>query len=867
MNEKGEILLKTFRGKLLTIVLLFLSFFLVACCGDDKPEERKGYTVEDKTVTETKLVVYEGPNLLTTSSKVSVKVEDEELFVYETRVNHNRIFSFSEPKTTAPVVLFDFEGEVDLEVTVNDATEITNVQIRPLFYDIKPEVNGNKISFTLRYSGNYVLEYEDGNNPAYVNAVHIFANPLETDPIDPENIPDDVIYLGPGVYSAGAIPVTSGKTVYLAGGAYVYGQIRAEQMENITIRGRGIISGEIYQRTKASEYTIPIEMRNCSNINIEGITILDPAGWTVALYKCNNVNINNLKIITARGNGDGISVQSCSDVLVKGGFVRTWDDSLVVKNVDRGNTANITFDNVVVWTDLAQSCEVGFETNGEKMENITFKNITIVHNFHKAAMSIHNSDDADISNVNYTNITIEDGRMLGDNQLDGESDYLVDITIAYNANWTKSGGERGTVTNVNFSNIKVHSLEDSIVSRINGESTTSLVQDVNFTDIEIEGEAVRNETDLKLGKNTYVKNVKVESKGEVTGAIVHLPYELQLKNDEVKKTVVPTKQQEGLEVPDFAMLDIDETYKGKALSTDNVSVYATHGKGSQARADYDDGSGSYETEAGKLVNLFDGNRKTAWISRPWTGEEEEFVAITVDFHDIVTPGLIRIYLDPDSAFVYQYEIGVFIKRTPDAENFSRTLSTAPYTITPATGNYFDIRLSSTLSCSSLQLRIFRKTGMTAPKVLSFSEIAFFPSSLSTNKPIIDSTEYNDVYEPSYLVDGNENTYWEAKTSKDAYFIVDLGKVYDIHFIVLHLPPLLTWEMRTQEIEIQYKGEDGNYQTAVPKTGYVFDPLTGNFNNIEFKTPLEARYLKLIWSSNSSIGGYGAQLSEIFVYGE
>ena len=47
----------------------------------------------------------------------------------------------------------------------------------------------------------------------------------------------------------------------------------------------------------------------------------------------------------------------------------------------------------------------------------------------------------------------------------------------------------------------------------------------------------------------------------------------------------------------------------------------------------------------------------------------------------------------------------------------------------------------------------------------------------------------------------KSTYWEAKTSKDAYFIVDLGEVYNVSHIVLHLPPLLIWEMRTQEIEI------------------------------------------------------------------
>ena len=87
--------------------------------------------------------------------------------------------------------------------------------------------------------------------------------------------------------------------------------------------------------------------------------------------------MNNIKIITARQNGDGISVQSCKNVNINGGFVRSWDDSLVVKNVERGTTKDVTFDGVTVWTDLAQSMEVGYETNGATMNNITFKNITV----------------------------------------------------------------------------------------------------------------------------------------------------------------------------------------------------------------------------------------------------------------------------------------------------------------------------------------------------------------------------------------------------------------------------------------------------------------------------------------------------------
>ena len=233
-------------------------------------------------------------------------------------------------------------------------------------------------------------------------------------------------------------------------------------------------------------------MRSSENITIEDIAFLDPAGWTIALYKSKNITLNNVKIITARQNGDGISVQSCEDVTVTGGFVRSWDDSLVVKNVDRGITKNVTFDDVTVWTDLAQSMEVGYETNGPTMDQITFKNITVVHNFHKAAISLHNCDDAHITNVTYQNITIEDGQMLGDVQDDGDNDFLIDFTIAYNVDWTQSGGDRGSVDGITIDNVKVYELNDSIVSRMNGESANSSINNVTINGLEIEGKQIKN---------------------------------------------------------------------------------------------------------------------------------------------------------------------------------------------------------------------------------------------------------------------------------------------------------------------------------------------------------------------------------------
>lgn len=526
---------------------------------------------------------------------------------------------------------------------------------------------------------------------------------------------------------------------------------------------------------------------------------------------------------------------------------------------------------------------MGYETYGATMDNITFKNITIIHNYHKAAMSIHNCDDAEITNVTYQSITIEDAQMLGDNRIDGLDDLLIDITIAYNAEWTKSGGDRGKINGVTFENIKVLSMADTIISRINGESHNSSVNNVRITGVEIEGEQKESAARLGLISNDYVNGVSVgKADYEVFGAGVKLPYTLDLQDANVAKTIIASRTQNGLEVPEFALMDVKETYMGVKLESDGAVISTSHGKGQTSTSAYDDGTGDF----GDAAAAFDGDRSTAYVAKEWTGEKDEFAALTVDFGEIAAPGVVRVYLAEDSPFVYDFNVSVFSKRSTilngeevvidekgevvtdkngntKAANFSRVLSNLTYSSTPASGNYFDIKLSASLTCTSIQLRFFRVDGMTGQQRLEISEIAFYPSSLSTTKSV-DATKHFDVYPADYAVDGNVNTYWEAET-QDAYFTVDLGAAYDVKYIVMHLPPVMTWPEKFQKIEIQTSTDGVNWTTAVEEKEYSFNPAKGNSNTIELATPVRARYVKLVFSSNSS--GYGAQLSELYVYGE
>ncbi|MBQ9730966.1 MAG: discoidin domain-containing protein [Bacilli bacterium] len=828
-----------------------------------------------KTVTKTKLVTYDGPSYLHSSSKVDISVNNEDLFVYETRVNHGRKFTWDGLYEYAPVSMFDFEGKVHVEIEVKEG-DVTSAQVSPLIYGIQPEINGNVISFDLEYSDNYVIEYNGDPN----TSIHLFANPIEDEPITKEMAEkdDSIVYIGPGVYKADAIPVTSNSTIYLAGGAFVYGQIRTEGLENIKICGRGIISGEIYNRRSESEYTIPIEIRRSKNVTLEGITFLDPAGWTIALYHSEDITLDNIKIISARQNSDGISVQSCKDVTVKGGFVRTWDDSLVVKNTDRGNTENILFDGVNVWTDLAQSMEVGYETNGALMNNITFQNITVMHNFHKAAMSIHNCDDADITNVKYKNITIEDAQMLGDVRDDGENDFLIDMTIAYNIDWTQSGGERGTIDGVTIENVKVYEMLDTIVSRFSGEGPTSNIKNVTVKDVEIEGKVMSSNEEMGFLTNQYTSNIKVEKGNQVLGAIKTLPYTLSLNDSDVEKVNHDNITQVGMLVPDFAVAKGDLPFIG-AASKIEANVKATHGAGNKTTTPFDDGSGDFSSSATPASFALDGDTSTVWTNKEWMNQDNEFAALTFDFgENLHKIGVVRLIGNPENDFFYTYSFQIWGRRKKSNgeinPNYTRIIGLKDYQMTPGSGNIIDINIT-TQEYAGIQFRFYRNDELvTAIDNYQIAEVEFYAPSLSFGKAVVESTEEFDVYPVDKMLDGDPTgtSYYES-AELPATIVIDLGDVYDVNTFVLCLPPSLLWDARTQKIAIYGSDSTNEYssntqfETIVAEQDFLFDPATGNRNIVRLENSVKVRYIKIVITSNDIKGGYNAQLSEFSVYGE
>ncbi|MBQ6174713.1 MAG: hypothetical protein IJK28_08820 [Clostridia bacterium] len=456
----------------------------------------------------TMLTLYEGPKTMTSSQTASVTANGYDLFVYDVMVNHEHIWNADTQPTTTPMTYFDFDGKVRLEIRMPGLEHpVENAEVIPRSWGITPEVADGTVRFTITEPGQYTVVF----NGSVHRALHIFANPPETD------LPDfgdpDVFYIGPGEWVMDAIALHDGQTLYLSGGAVLHSMISVANAKNVRICGRGIIDGSDYPawNQPGSYARVPVDLNHSRDVSVEGIIIANSNCWNLNSYSSRNVRIDNVKIISGRQNGDGFTFQSCTDHLVTNCFARTWDDSLVIKNYS-GSTKGITFRGMQVWTDLAQSMEIGYETDkgltlDPEICDVLFEDITVLYNFHKPVISIHNSDDAFVHDIVYRNIVVENAFMQGDN---GNNKELIEMTLA-NSSWSTVRDEFGSIDNVLIDGLTVLNTPDGKVprSRLAGHDEEHRITNVTLRNVTILGQPVTTLKEMKLSVDDYCENIGI----------------------------------------------------------------------------------------------------------------------------------------------------------------------------------------------------------------------------------------------------------------------------------------------------------------------------------------------------------------------
>lgn len=211
---------------------------------------------------------------------------------------------------------------------------------------------------------------------------------------------ENVTIFEPGIHEPEYLKLDSNSVLYLKKGAYLlakhvhdinsaedetksdegttgrYGVIDANQFENVTIAGHGIIDMsrlDLHERNG-------MNFINGKNLTIKDVTLLNSGNWNIYVYRVEGITIDGVTILGSRINSDGINICNSKNATISHCFVRTGDDCFSVKTLGAAEDApaeNILFSDNTAWASKAR----GFGITGEiefDIQNVTFENCTVI---------------------------------------------------------------------------------------------------------------------------------------------------------------------------------------------------------------------------------------------------------------------------------------------------------------------------------------------------------------------------------------------------------------------------------------------------------------------------------------------------------
>ena len=298
-----------------------------------------------------------------------------------------------------------FDGEGEAEVRVLSLKKKGFSVVRPLGRGVRCYETPEGYVFRLTQPGQYTFEVGDDRG-----ALCLFFDPPQTKPAR-ENC---TYYFGAGIHCPGLIRLQSGDRVYIDRDAVVYGSLFGEDVRDVTITGTRVLDGSFENRVFEGCYEpytkSLIKLYECENVVIDGPVLRDAPIWVVNLFGCKHIDICNIKAIGHwRPNTDGVDIVNSSYVMVRDSFLRTFDDTVTLKGIDRYqhlNVEHISVQNCVLWCGWGRTLEIGLETACRCVRNVEFKNCDLIHNS-AVCMDIQNGDYAEVYDVLYEDIRAE----------------------------------------------------------------------------------------------------------------------------------------------------------------------------------------------------------------------------------------------------------------------------------------------------------------------------------------------------------------------------------------------------------------------------------------------------------------------------
>jgi len=175
-----------------------------------------------------------------------------------------------------------------------------------------------------------------------------------------------------------------------------------------------------------------INSRDCKRVVVRDVTLKDSACWVEDYKDCEQLTLKNLTVHSlAAYNNDGIDIDGCAHVVVRGCDINSEDDGICLKSGDH------PCEDVLV-----ENCRLRSSCNGLKFgtgssagfKNIVCRNLTI-YDTYISAIALEIVDGGEMNNVRISDININDCNnalfvRLGHRNLHGEIGSLHGVTIS-----------------------------------------------------------------------------------------------------------------------------------------------------------------------------------------------------------------------------------------------------------------------------------------------------------------------------------------------------------------------------------------------------------------------------------------------------
>jgi hypothetical protein len=409
---------------------------------------------------------------------------------------------------------FSFDGSIEVVVTLPPGHPIQSAKILPLAHGIAPIVEGQKIRFRLDRPRQLVVEVNgDRKNPLFVfakepeadlpdftaaNVIDFSKKPTRHNDSDKPN----VLYFPPGEYDLvemgydlnKGFPLDEGDVVYLAGGAVVHGAF-SSHAPNVTVRGRGVISGAKWMWVRKRYLDAGIEWNygryrevavylHGPGAKVEGITFTDPVHFCLSTgddshvrgvqffgwwYTTDGVRAGDRSIVEDcffKVNDDIVKVY-CNDMIVRrciiwqqtngAPFQFTWNLRDPVRGVRVSDIVIVASEVVSDRELMGNRAVVNSRLNmGADISDFVFENIRIEGDIYRV-LGLHIGQSGTISNITLRNIEVT-GRIRYFNYLNatgGSISYITLENIRVNGQRLRNLDEfilveRGPVSGVTF---------------------------------------------------------------------------------------------------------------------------------------------------------------------------------------------------------------------------------------------------------------------------------------------------------------------------------------------------------------------------------------------------------------------------------